>query len=114
MSARAQAMGYASSCMQDEWSIFNNVAGLSAIKHSAVSFTYHAYPSFKPFNRMAAVVSIPTKISVMGVGAFRYGDMLYNEQLLTAGFANKFGIASLGARINYVQYQAEGFGSSRA
>ena len=26
--ARANALGYASSCIQDEWSLFNNVAGM--------------------------------------------------------------------------------------
>ncbi len=60
---------------------------------------------------MAAVVAIPVKIGVMSAGAYRFGDQLYNEQIITAGFANKFGLASLGAQVNYIQYSAESFGT---
>jgi hypothetical protein len=48
---------------------------------------------------------------VTSVGAFRFGDDLYNEQMVSLGFGNKFGIASLGVKANYIQYQADGFGT---
>ena len=62
-------------------------------------------------NRTAAAVAIPTKVGVIGTGVYRFGDNLYNEHLLSAGFSNKFGITSLGAQVNYIQYLVEGFGS---
>lgn len=114
MGARAQGMGYASSCLSDAWGVLNNTGGLASVKHTTASFSYHAHPSSKNFNRMAAVIAIPTRVGVLGAAAFRFGDNLYNEQLVTGGFANKFGIASLGLRVNYLQYQAEGFGTARA
>ena len=108
--ARANSVGYASSCLEDEWSIFNNIAGLANVEKVSAAFAYDAQPSFKPFNRAAAVCAVPLKFGVAGVGVFRFGDKLYNEQILTAGFSNTFGLASLGLKVNYIQYNAEGFG----
>jgi hypothetical protein len=104
-------MGYASSCSGDEWSLFNNPAGLSDIKNSIAAFSYNAYPSFKTFNRMAATFSMPVKIGAAGIGMFRYGDNIYHEEIVSAGYSNRFGLASLGVKANYIQYSAEGFGT---
>jgi hypothetical protein len=111
MGARAMGMAYASSCSKDEWAIFNNPGGLAEIKNSVAAFSYNAYPSFKTFNRMAATISIPLKLGVTGLGVFRYGDNIYNEEVVSAGFSNRFGLASLGVKVNYIQYSAEGFGT---
>jgi len=108
MGARAQGMGYASACLSDTWSMNNNVAGLARIEHTAASFAYHAIPSFKFFNRMAAVFALPVSTGVAGASLFRFGDDLYNEQVFSLGFANTFGLASLGLKINYLQHRAEG------
>jgi hypothetical protein len=109
--ARANSLGYASACIEDEWSLFNNVAGLSKVDRISAAFTYDMQPSFKPFNRTALGIAAPTKIGVFGFGAFRFGDNLYSEQILAAGFSNTFGLASLGLKINYIQYSAQGFGT---
>lgn len=114
MGARAMGMGYASACLKDEWSVFNNVAGLSKVKDLTAACTYQAFPQFSAFNRMAAAVTMPVPIGVSAIGAYRFGDDLYNEQMLSCGFANTMGLASLGIRLNYIQYQAKGFGSTRA
>jgi len=114
MGAPAAGCAYASSCTRDEWSLFNNVGGLTDVKKATVAFTYNAVPSFKLFNRMAAAATLPVRSGVAGVGVYRLGNDLYNEQLLTAGFSNALGLASLGLRINYVQYSAAGFGTKGA
>lgn len=111
MGARAFALGNTTSCIEDEWSTFNNIAGLAAVENTTASFSYHAYPTFKSFNRTAATIALPVRFGVFGAGAFRFGDKLYNEHIFSAGISNEFGIASLGAKVNYIQYQAEGFGS---
>ena len=110
MGARASGMGYASSCLSDEWSIFNNIGALATLKDLKASFTYDAHPSFKPFNKAALVVAVPFPIGVAGIGLYRTGDDLYNEQILTSGFSSKFGLASLGIKLNYIQYTIDGFG----
>ncbi len=109
MGARASGVGYTSSCLADEWSIFNNVSGLAKVKRPTAAFTYDAQPSFKNFNKTAAVFAMPLKIGVTGLGIYRFGDELYNEQILSGAFASTFGIASLGLNINYIQYNTEGF-----
>lgn len=111
MGARAAGMAYASSTLTDEWSILNNVAGLSKVTNISAAFTYDAQPTFKHFNRAAATFIYPLKIGVAGAGLFRFGDDLYNEQILTAGYSNTFGLASLGVKVNLIQYNIKGFGS---
>ncbi len=108
---RAGGLAYSSSCLDDEWSIFNNIGGLAKVENTTVSFACDAQPSFKPFNRMAAVIALPLKFGVAGAGVFRFGDRLYSEQILALGFSNEFGLASLGLKVNYIQYKAEGFGT---
>lgn len=111
--ARSNSLAYASSCIEDEWSLFNNIGGLAKVKNVSAAFTYDFNPAFKPFSRTAAVFCVPLSFGVAGIGAFKFGDDLYSEQILSAGFSNTFGIASLGIKGNYVQYFAEGFGSKR-
>jgi hypothetical protein len=113
--ARAMGMGYASSTLYDEWAIHNNIAGLAKIEHPAAAFTYESNPSFPAFNRMATVFTAPVKkIGTAGIAIYRFGDDLYNEQILTAGFANTMGLASLGIKVNYFQYHIESFGNTQA
>lgn len=113
MGARSMSMGNASSCLKDEWSIFNNVGGLSGVEVSSAAFTYLSYPDFSPFDRMAMALSFPVNHGVAAVGVYRFGTDLYNEHVLAAAYSNKIGVASLGVKINYLQYQAEGFGTSQ-
>lgn len=114
MGARAQGMGNASACLGDVWSITNNIAGLAKTEGTFAGFSYHAIPSAPFFNRMAAAFALPVKPGVAGIGVFRFGDDLYSEQVVSVGFANTFGLASLGARVNYAQYQANGLGTANA
>ncbi len=108
---RAAAVGYASSCLHDEWALFNNVGGLALVESSILSAAYDVKPQLEGADRMAFVANLPFKIGTAAVGIFRFGDQLYNEHLLSAGFGSKFGIASLGATIHYIQYTAAGFGT---
>ena len=114
MGARGAGMGYASATLQDEWSLLNNVGGLSKIDQPNASFAYEARPGLIGANRAAALFSSPVKTGVAGFGLFRFGDDLYNEQIISAGFSNQFGIASLGLKLNYIQYRANGFGTRNA
>jgi len=109
--ARSAGMGYASSCLYDEWSLFNNVGGISGIKSVVLGTAYDAKPQLQAANRAAFVANLPVKIGTVAMGVFRFGDELYNEQKLSAGFGNRFGLASLGASVNYIQYKATGFGT---
>jgi hypothetical protein len=114
MGANAMSVGYASACRQDEWALHNNIAGLAKIDQPVAAFSYDSRPSFPAFNRMAALFAMPIKPGVAGIGMYRFGDNLYSEQILSTGFANQFGLASLGIKVNCIQYQAQGFGTAQA
>lgn len=114
MGARAHGLANASTCLSDPWSFSTNVAGIAKTKLPTAGFSYHVIPSFMSFNRMAAVFAMPTKGGVAAASAFRFGDDLYNEQMLSGGFANTFGLASLGLKMNYIQYRAQGLQARHA
>jgi hypothetical protein len=112
--ARAAGIGYASVGSHDEWSLFNNPGGLGKMEQINASFSLEVQSQLKGANRMAAVFNHPFKWGTLAAGVFRFGDDLYNEQTLSAGFGNQVGIASLGIKANVIQYQASGFGVSRS
>jgi hypothetical protein len=113
MGARQAAMGNTSAVTVDQWSLYNNIGGLGKITERSVAFSYEAVPSLVGANRMAMVISLPSKWVNVAIGSFRFGDALYSEQLLSAGFANTFGNTSLGLKISLVQYRADGFSTQR-
>jgi hypothetical protein len=109
--ARPNGLGYTSATLFDTWSIFSNVAGNAKLNAPAAACTFDARPALPGANRMAFVFSTPLKIGVTSMGVYRFGDDLYNEHLVTAGFSSQFGLAALGMSVNYIQYRTEGFGS---
>lgn len=111
MGARANAMGYASASMFDAWGTFNNIAGLAKIDQPTAVFAHDLRPLLPGANRTAAAVSWPVNFGVFSSGVFRFGDDVYSESLLSAGFSNQLGLAALGIKLNYIQYRAEGFGT---
>lgn len=108
MGARAQGMGNASACLSDAWSLTQNIAGLASVEQPSAAFSGHTIPSFEPFNRLAAVFVTPVRSGAAGFSAFRFGDDLYNEHVFSFGIAHTFGLASLGLKLNYIQYRAQG------
>lgn len=111
MSARANGMGNSFACLQDEWSMFNNIGGLSTVRKTTAAVSSDFQPALPTAQKVAALCALPMKTGTAGIGIFKFGDDLYNEQQLSTGYSNKFGIASLGVKLNYVQYHAEGFGT---
>jgi hypothetical protein len=111
MGAEAMGLGNSSTCLFNEWSITSNVAGLAETESLTAAAAYSLYPSFTPFDRKAITVVTPLFNGGFGASIFHFGDELYNEQIISAGYANSLGLASLGAKVNYIQYQAENFGT---
>jgi hypothetical protein len=114
MGARSGALGYASETLSDEWSILNNVGGLAQVRKPSIAFACEVNPALEGANRIALALSTPVSKGTVGLGIFRFGDNIYNEQVIAAGYSNRIGITSLGAKVTYTQYQAEGFGTSAA
>jgi len=114
MGARGLGMGNATNGLAYEWGLFHNIGSIGLLTESSASAAYQVQARLVNANRMAFAYNAPLKNGVVSVGTFRFGDDLYNEQMVSAGFANKFGITSLGVKVNYIQYQAQGFDTHRA
>lgn len=112
--AQAGSIGYASVARSDEWSLFNNVAGLAGIGSAFAGISYDLNPQLPNANRMAMTIGSPLRLGVLSGGVFKFGDDIYSEQLVSVGYANQFGLATLGLKLSYVQYRAEGFGTQTA
>jgi hypothetical protein len=108
--ARAAGLGQATATLQDAWGIFNNPGGIATTTDLTGVFGYQLFERLDGLSTMGAGVVAPWKQANLGLAAFRFGDDLYNESNLSLTAANTFGIASLGARVNYLQYNVEGFG----
>ncbi|MBX2894685.1 MAG: hypothetical protein KF763_04540 [Cyclobacteriaceae bacterium] len=111
MGARGLGMGNATHGLVYEWGLLNNVASIGLLTEASGAAAYHINSQLPHANRMAFAVNCPLKMGVVAASVFRFGDDLYNEQLISTGFANKFGNTSLGLKANYIQYQAQGFGT---
>lgn len=109
--ARSAGMGYASATIRDTWSLFNNPGGLGNLKETSAVFAFENKFSITGLNVMAAGITNSFRIGTVGISALRFGDELYSEQAASLSFGNKLGIASLGVRVNYLQYNIEGFGN---
>jgi hypothetical protein len=112
MGARSLALGRISSLTDPLWGSTNNPACLAKAELTSAAFAYEV-ATLPGANRLASAFIKPLNWGTWGLSAFRFGDEIYNEQLVSISFANQLGIASLGGRISYVQYSAEGFGTSR-
>ncbi|WP_157716070.1 PorV/PorQ family protein [Roseivirga echinicomitans] len=108
---RALSMGGVSSVFHDSWSIFNNPAGVTDIKQLTALLAYKTIFDFIPFNTVSAGVAMPTGIGSFSFSVFRFGDDVFNSQMASLSIAQKTGIIRLGLKLNYLQYNIEGFGS---
>lgn len=112
--SRAVGMGNASITLNDVWSIHNNVAGLAEVKQTDVGVFYQNRFGMSGFNTVAFSGSYALNKGAFGVGLYRFGDQLYNEQILGFGYANKLDFVSLGVKVNMLQLTIDELGTKRA
>ncbi len=110
--AKSQGIGNTNSTLADVWSIFNNIAGMSAVNQGTAFFGYNQYFDIEGFNIIAAGMVQPTDFGNLGLSAIRFGDELYNEQMYSAGFSHKMGFVRLGLRANYYQMHIDEYGTA--
>ena len=114
MGARSAALGNASLTLRDEAALFNNVGALAAVDKPSAFFACEVTPSLPGANRVASSIQFPTPLGVIAMGAFRFGDKLYSEQLMVAGYSHRIGSTSLGVKTSLVQYRADGYETQTA
>lgn len=104
-------MGYAYSTIEDRWSVFNNPGGIGGLKETTAFAAFQNRFGIDGLNSVGAGFITNLSIGSTGIGLYRFGDDLYNEQIASILYGNQFGISSLGARLNYLQYSVEGLGT---
>lgn len=106
-----EAIANTSSTLSNYGAVFSNVAGLADIEDIVLSVSYRVLPNALWQNNMLASGYYPTKLGTIGAGFTRVGDDLFSQQTISLGFANRFGIASIGIKANYLTYAIEGYNS---
>ncbi len=106
-----ESMGNASSTVSNLWSPWHNPAGVSSLRQLSAAISYSTFQNIEGFNTAALAAVLPIKVGAFGLGISRFGDDLFNQQQVSIGYGNKFGITDLGIRIAYHQYHFEGFGN---
>lgn len=109
--AKSAGLAYAYSTIADQWSVLNNPGGLGYIQTTSAFAGYENKYNIHGFNSLTAGLTSKLSLGTFSVSAFKFGDDLYNEQIYSLGYGNKFGIAGLGIRLNYNQYYIDEFGS---
>lgn len=113
MGARSAAIGGASVTLGDEWAVFNNIGGLATVKEKMIFTSVKNKYGISEFTSLAFGAAYPIAGGTAGLGIFRFGDDLFNEQRFNLGFSNQFGIVSLGLNMSYYQLNIEGAGSRK-
>ena len=113
MGARSASLGGASTTIGDEWALFNNIGGLSYHTQTTAFVSYRNLYGLPEFSSISFGATHPLWNGVSGLGFFRFGNDLYNEQRANLGFSNQFGIVSLGINLSYYQLNIEGAGTSK-
>ena len=108
---KALGMGGITSLSADHWAVLNNPGGIADLESISGFVSYRTIFDFAPFNTVSAGVVVPTGFGQAGLGVFRFGDDLFNTQMLSFSFARKVGIMQLGVKASYLQLNIEGFGS---
>ncbi len=110
--ARASGMGNAFVTHQDEWAVFGNIGGMGKVQSVTALFAYqNRYGLADGFHSVGAGIIIPTSIGNGSLSAYRFGDELFSQQKLSLGWAHQINRMGVGARINYFQHHAEGYGT---
>ncbi len=112
LGARSIALGQATTALPNsQWATFENPAMMDQARPS-VSFFGIRYYGLAELTDLAAVVTYPTSIGVIGGGAHRFGDDLYNESRIRVGYKNAFQNFHYGVAVNYSHVvQGGGYGS---
>lgn len=106
---RSTGMAKASASLKDSWALYNNPAGSARLTAASASFVSETRPTLIGANHAAACMVLPSRAGTFSAGVFKFGDKLYSEHLFSIGYSHTLGLAAMGARVDYIQYRAEGF-----
>jgi hypothetical protein len=108
---RAAALGYTSVSQSDEWSVFNNQAGLAWCKQFSAGIYFENRYLLKELSLKALAVTLPAGRGAFGVSFRHFGFTLYSE--MNTGIAYGMRLTkhfSAGIQVDYLRlHVADGF-----
>ncbi len=84
-------LGRVYTTLSNIWSVNGNIAGISTIDNISISSAYTHKFMLPQLSTRALAMAIPNPIFVFAASYQRFGFKSYNENMLTAAFARKFG-----------------------
>jgi hypothetical protein len=105
--AKSWGMGNATVAISDRFSIFNNPAGLGFLKDNFVSSSYHARYEIAGLATVSLSGNYVSKLANFGLSFQRFGDKLYNENMVGFAIGKATERVSLGLKVNYFQAAIE-------
>lgn len=114
LGGQAAAMGWSAVAVPSEWAGFANPAACSPQRGISLGTAKETSTQLPGASRTGAFAIFRSLRAALSLNAFRFGDDLYSEHVLSAAAAHQIGITQLGMRANWIQYRAEGFGIQRA
>lgn len=109
---RSAGIGNASLTLADSYGLINNPAGIAQLTDISLFASYENRYLLEDFQVFGAGAVVPVGGFSTGIGFYRFGGKLYNEQMISLKGAHKVGFMSLGAGLNYVQYNLETLGTT--
>jgi hypothetical protein len=111
MGARNAALGGASVTISDQWSVFNNVGALGLLNGDFAFTSYQNRFGISELSTMGAGYVKDFGNSAAGIGIYRFGDEFFSEQRVNVAFGHQLDRVSLGASVDYLQYNISTVGS---
>jgi hypothetical protein len=112
--ARSQGMGNLKLFLKDSWSFFNNIGAMDRMEDSELGVSVDQRFGLKELSTFGLSGVAKKEFGSIGFGISRFGGDFFNQQQLGLGFSNTLGIVSMGAKVDWLQTQIEGFGTGNA
>ncbi|HEX2935141.1 MAG TPA: hypothetical protein VHO72_07290 [Bacteroidales bacterium] len=114
--AKSAGIAHASVTLADEWSSFNNQAGLGYIPKPTIGLYFENRFQVKEFSLKAGTFAYPLKPATLALSYRHFGYSKYHESKVGLGIGRKFTeYFAVGVQIDYLQtYFAEGYGTYNA
>ena len=110
ISSRGAGMAHSVSTIADSYAVFNNPAGIAEISSIIANTSFEHRFGLTELSTISAGAILPLSVGAGGISLARFGGEYFNVQRVGVSYANKFGLALLGIRANYDQYNIQGFG----
>jgi hypothetical protein len=100
---RSAAMGNASVCLNDFWSVHNNQAGLATYQNIAAGLYFENRFAVKEMSFQSTAFVLPIQKGVFGINLSYFGNPNYNEKKVGLAYARTFSERfSAGLQLDYL------------